>query len=89
MPRTAEQDLAYAAAVGRRIREARENVNLSQDALGDALEPYGIRADQTVISRWELGMRTPWAKAIAAIARVTKVSTDWLMGIEKPRNFLA
>lgn len=68
------------AAVGRRIRQARERSGLSQGALGDAT---GVRG-QTVW-RYEKGMLLPSADALDSLARALGVASRWLLwGDEAP-----
>lgn len=56
-----------------RIRLAREQAGLTQDALGDAVGVTG-----SAVSQWEKGIVTPDTKRIAAIARKTGTRAEWL-----------
>jgi len=71
---------AYDAQVGRRIRDARASLGLSQDALAKKLE----LPDQKTVSRLEQGrMRLSVRVAARALAQLG-LSPDWLLFGEGP-----
>jgi len=63
--------------IGKRIRELREEKELSQEKLGKAM---GI--SQAGIARWESGVNTPDIYSVAMLAKFFNVTTDYLIGLE-------
>ena len=53
--------------VGRKIREARRKLNLTQPELRDKLAAYGIQIQTPAITKWELGENVPSAYQLFAI----------------------
>ncbi len=66
----------------KRLKELRKNNNVSQANLSKAL---GI--SQQAVGKWETGRCTPAPQMIAKLAEFFKVSTDYLIGIEKSDDF--
>lgn len=62
----------------KRIKELREDNNLSQTDLAIALN---IR--QSTVAKWENGTRIPSAESIILLAKFFKVSADYLLGLEE------
>ena len=60
-----------------RIRQLREEKNLSQRALANL-----IGASNKAVNFWEAGMVEPSAKFICALADVFECTTDYLLGRE-------
>ena len=60
--------------VGKRIREARQRVKLSQDKLGEML---GVTGE--AVSRWERGIDQPRMKRLRRIADLLNVTESWLV----------
>ena len=53
--------------LGRRIRDARTHLRMSQSALSEALRTYGVRVQGAAISKWEKGETVPNAYQLFAI----------------------
>jgi len=68
----------YYVEFGKILRELRKEKGLSQSALG-AL----IGSNKAVISKYENAMSYPSYDVLIKIARTFKVSTDYLLGVEK------
>lgn len=64
---------------GKRLKQAREAANLTQEALGQML---GTNARQ--IWRWESGANIPNAAKVHEIAQALGVSSDYLLGFDRP-----
>lgn len=62
--------------VGSRIKERRIALNLSQEALADA-----VGTSQKQISRYESGTNDPTGNVIVAFAKALETSSDYLLGI--------
>ncbi len=60
--------------LGARLREVREKRSLTQEELARA-----IGTDWMRISRYERGINLPAAEKVVALARVLRVSTDYLL----------
>jgi transcriptional regulator with XRE-family HTH domain len=66
---------AAAAQVGLRIRRARKQAGLSQEALA-----HRIKSSRRNVLRWEGGHNMPRAEHIREIAEATGKSTDYFLG---------
>ncbi len=64
---------------GERIKEARAELGLSQDQLSGRLAKVGITIDRAGISKIETGIRGIYDFELKALAKILKVSTDWLL----------
>lgn len=77
-----EQELqaAYRRRFGERLRQARERAGLSRKELGDAINisPAGY-------AYYERGQRDVTPTSLIRIARLLKVSADWLIGLKEPQ----
>ena len=62
---------------GNRLRQLREGRGFSTTRLGNLAE-----IDQGTISKYENGLREPGASNIYSLAKVLKVSADYLIGLE-------
>jgi transcriptional regulator with XRE-family HTH domain len=77
--------------VGKRVREARKHLGLSQTACADAVQraigelypDLSFAIDQSDISRIESEARPVWDYELRALAKVLLVSSDWLLGIDR------
>jgi transcriptional regulator with XRE-family HTH domain len=71
-------------SLGERIRKAREDLGLSQQAFADAL---GV--DRKTVSNWEGGRNRPRYGDLMLIASVADVSLQWLAADEFRSRFVA
>ena len=71
---------------GKRIREARKKLHLSQEYLAARMQVAGIIMERDVISRIEIGKRFIPDYEIPIFAEVLQVSTDWLLGLTDDPN---
>ena len=62
--------------IGQNLKEARQNVGMTQKQLAEKLDVY-----PKDICRWETGARVPSADKLAAICRALKVSADNILGL--------
>ena len=67
--------------IGARLRELRQQRGLTQAEVAQAL---GI--DQSLISEYERGVVRLHGSLIVGLAKLLKVSTDQLLGVEKLKN---
>ncbi|MBO5374410.1 MAG: helix-turn-helix transcriptional regulator [Clostridia bacterium] len=67
---------------GKRVKEARKNLNLSQENLAAKLQIEGIIIERDSISRIEIGTRFVTDYEIAVLSKILNVSVSWLLGIE-------
>ncbi|MCR5669409.1 MAG: helix-turn-helix domain-containing protein [Butyrivibrio sp.] len=66
---------------GNRLKKLRRKNNMSQSQLAERL---GLT--KSVVSAYENGIRMPSYEALIKIARVYRVSTDYLLGNENHEN---
>lgn len=66
------------AKFSERLKELREEKNLTQDELGKALSINTI-----TISRWERGVRTPNIDSLEILAKFFNVTAGQLLGTEE------
>lgn len=67
---------------GRRIREARLRLGLSQEELAVKLQLLGLQVGQMAVSRMETGKRNIPDFELPVLAQALGVTTDWLLGQE-------
>lgn len=65
---------AVMTTIGERIRQAREAIPMSQDALGEK-----IGVSRAAVSQWENNETEPRGKRLQELARVLNKSTAWLV----------
>lgn len=63
--------------IGKKIKELRLDAGLSQPELAKK-----INVANSVISNWENATNTPRADYIISLAKIFKVSTDYILGLE-------
>lgn len=70
--------------VGKRVKEARRKSKppITQGDLAARLETLGMKADQVIISKIEIGTRPVYDYEVVIIAEALKVSACWLLGIK-------
>ena len=64
---------------GQRIAQKRKEMNLSQEALGEAL---GVSRQS--ISKWESDLSLPEIEKLVALSKLFAVPVGWLLGVEEP-----
>ena len=64
---------------GKRVREARLRLRLSQYALAAKLQTEGILMEQDSISRIEIGTRFVADYEVKVIAKILNVPVQWLL----------
>lgn len=67
---------------GDRIHEARCKLRLTQSDLSAQLQINGIIIERDSISRIEIGTRFVADYELKELAKILKVSVNWLLGIE-------
>ena len=67
---------------GKRIKEARKKLKLSQENLAARLQVEGIILERDSISRIEIGTRFVADYELLALSKILNVSPDYLLGIE-------
>lgn len=68
---------------GKRVRQARKNMKLSQSELAARLQIRNVILERDTISRIEIGDRFVADFELRAIAEVLRVDITWLLDIEK------
>jgi transcriptional regulator with XRE-family HTH domain len=64
---------------GKRIKEIRLRLGLSQDQLSGRLAKLRITIDRAGISKIETGIRGVYDFELRAFSKILKVSADWLL----------
>lgn len=67
---------------GDRVHEARCKLRLTQSDLAAQLQINGIIVERDSVSRIEIGTRFVADYELRELAKILKVSTSWLLGIE-------
>jgi transcriptional regulator with XRE-family HTH domain len=67
--------IAYNAALGDRIRRARENLKMSQQDIADH---FGYKSQ--AVSKWERGLSAPPVAIMIDLAKFLQVPFTWLAG---------
>ena len=68
---------------GKRVKEARQRLKLSQEALAAKLQIEGVNIERDSVSRIEIGTRFVADYEIAALCRILNVTPEYLLNIEK------
>ena len=64
---------------GNRVKIARRKLGLTQSDLAARLQVFGILIERDSVSRIEIGTRFVADYELRAIAKILKVSIDWLL----------
>ncbi|MBR4836528.1 MAG: helix-turn-helix transcriptional regulator [Clostridia bacterium] len=67
---------------GKRVKEARKKLGLSQDDLAARLQVSGVIIERNSISRIESGARFVADYELLALSNILKVSPSYLLGLE-------
>ena len=67
---------------GKRIKEARQRLKLTQEALAARLQVEGINIERDSISRIEIGTRFVADFELLVLSQVLSVTPAYLLGIE-------
>ena len=67
---------------GARVREARLQLNMSQEVLAIKLQLLGLQIGQMAVSRIETGKRIVPDYELPVLAEALRVTTGWLLGKE-------
>ena len=68
---------------GDRVHEARCRLRLTQSDLAAQLQVAGINIERDSVSRIEIGTRFVADYELRELAKLLKVSVDWLLGIDE------
>ena len=68
---------------GRRIRQARRRLSLSQADLAARLQVEGVQIERDSISRIEIGTRFVPDDELLLFAKVLGVSAEWMLGLRE------
>lgn len=79
-PRSVEE-LEWQERVALRIRQTRDTPGYSIPAFAKA-----VGTSISCVQAWESGERQPTAWSLVRIARVGRVSLDWLLALERKEN---
>ena len=67
---------------GKRVKEARKKLGLSQDDLAARLQVSGVIIERNSISRIESGARFGADYELLALSNILKVSPSYLLGLD-------
>ena len=67
---------------GNRVHEARRSLKMTQSDLAAKLQIAGIIIERDSVSRIEIGTRFVADYELRELAKILKVSVEWLLGIE-------
>lgn len=67
---------------GKRVKEARKKLGVSQDDLAARLQVSGVIIERNSISRIESGARFVADYELLALSNILKVSPSYLLGLE-------
>ena len=68
---------------GKRVKEIRKNLNLSQENLAAKLQLEGVIIERDSVSRIEIGTRFVADYELAVLCKILKVSPAYLLGIDE------
>ena len=67
---------------GERVHAARRSLHMTQSELAAQLQVAGIIVERDSVSRIEIGTRFVADYELRELARILKVSVEWLLGME-------
>lgn len=67
---------------GKRVREARKKLKLSQSDLAARLQIAGVIIERDSLSRIEIGTRFVTDYEVVVLSKCLNVSSSWLLGLE-------
>jgi len=67
--------------VAERIKALRERAGITQTELAKML-----RITRSSVNAWEMGISVPSTQYIVELARIFKISTDYLLGVDSSAN---
>ena len=68
---------------GKRVKEIRKNLNLSQENLAAKLQLEGVIIERDSVSRIEIGTRFVADYELSVLCKILKVSPAYLLGIDE------
>jgi transcriptional regulator with XRE-family HTH domain len=75
--------VAKNSAVGSKIKDYRQKLNLTQEQLAELLQNrYGLSTDRPTISKWETGFQEPTITPLKYLAEIFGTTIDRLNGSE-------
>ena len=66
---------------GKRVKEARQKLNLSQEDLAAKLQVEGVNIERDSVSRIEIGTRFVADYELLALCKILGVTPEFLLGI--------
>ncbi|HTR40174.1 MAG TPA: helix-turn-helix transcriptional regulator [Pseudomonadales bacterium] len=69
--------------VGKRVKEARAKVRLTQEELSERLAKLGVSIDRAGVAKIEAGIRSVLDFELVALAKALEVKVVWLLGIKE------
>ena len=67
---------------GRRVKEARRSLNLSQEELAARLQVEGVNIERDSVSRIEIGTRFVADYELLVLCKILGVTPSYLLGLE-------
>ncbi|MCR5682374.1 MAG: helix-turn-helix domain-containing protein [Clostridiales bacterium] len=67
--------------IGKNIRKARRDLDMTQDALAERLA-----VTESAVSQWESGKTVPDLMIVPALCAVLGVTSDWLLGVDAEKR---
>ena len=67
--------------IGKNIRKARRERDMTQDALAERLA-----VTESAVSQWESGRTVPDLMTVPALCAVLGVTSDWLLGVDAEKR---
>ena len=67
---------------GNRVKEARQKLRISQEALAAKLQVEGVNIERDSVSRIEIGTRFVADYELLALCRVLNVTPQFLLGLQ-------
>ncbi len=81
--RIREQALGNRNIVGARVEQRRKEIGMKQKELLEQLQLNGVELNASGLSKMEGQIRSVLDYELVALAKVLKVSVQWLLGIEE------
>lgn len=80
MRQSPHSDQSWPSTVGDRIRFARLQAGLTQEALGEA-----SGTSRSMVAHWETGVRNPGVRSLEALCAPLNITLEWLIAGREPQ----
>lgn len=72
--------------IGNRLKDLRQKSGKTQEEIAQILRNMEVKADRSILARWENDIQKPTLPKLQALARIYNTTTDFILDGEEPEN---